>query len=178
MLKGTLPFTLVALGLIIMTEQALLKRNSTMQKLPRFDPCKHLDQRMVIMKRYCTFHKLKTLDREKMVKNEKIRSFYDPARSKVEKSDKKIITSDSMNHLDVSGKPVTVHNNGFKSNVEASKTIGRQSGAGYFKQYFKYFKQDQDQDEDQGEDEDPDEKLWWTRIMKKMWWKKMMKRAG
>ena len=177
--KATLPFTMAALGLIIMTNQAVLHRNPITQKLPTFDkngfdPCKSLEeyQRTVIRNRYYYYYYYNILNTINLVKRLDNPSINDqamtPSISTFESKSKE--EAIGMNHPDMPKKHlIMIH---ARNEMEAPQKFGKRTGAN-FEQY-----QDQDQVQDQDEDQE------WERMKQGReqrlvkWRKKMLRRMG
>ena len=193
--KATLPFTMVAL--LMMTNQAILQRNSITQGLPMFDRndlCKNLEeyQRTVIRNRYCTLHILNTLNM--------LKRLYNPSTTQPSKQDQNMTPSMSrnifeskskeeaigMNHADMPEKHLIMVR--ARPEMEAPQKIGRRSQAN-FEQYQDQ-EQDQDVDRDQNQDQDQDQDQEQEYERKKVeeeqgrdqgmvtWRKKMLRRMG
>ena len=168
--KATLPFTMAAL--LMMTNQAILQRNSIMQKLPKFDknvfgPCKNLEeyQRTVIRNRYCTLHILNTLNMLKRLYNPSTTEPSKPDQDMTPSMSRNIFESKSkeeaigMNHADMPEKHLIMVR--ARPEMEAPQKIGRRSQAN-FEQYQDQEQdqdvdRDQDQDQDQNQDQDQDQ---------------------
>ena len=147
------------LALLMMTNQAILQRNSIMQKLPTFDrnvfgSCKNLEeyQRTVIRNNYCTLHILNTLNM--------LKRLYNPSTTETSKHDQNMTPSMSrkskeeaigMSYPDMPEKHLIMIR--ARPEMEAPHKFGRRSRAN--------FEQDQDQEQnqnvDRGEDQDQDQ---------------------
>ena len=195
--KATLAFTMAAL--LMMTNQAILQRNSIMRKLPTFDrndPCKNLEeyQRTVIRNRYCTLHILNTLNM--------LKRLYNPSTTEPSKQDQNMTPSTSRNIFESKSKEEAIGTSYpdmsekhlimicARPEMEAPRKFGRQSRAN-FEQYQDQEQdqnvdrgQDQDQDQDQNQDQEQEyerkkvEEKQGREVGMVTWRKKMLRRMG